>query len=70
MFLKNDILKTFAKFTTKHLCRSFYFDKLAGLQYKDSGDSSTVFFSKFCEIFKISYFVEYLSKAASVGVSL
>ena len=29
---KNSVLKNFAKFTSKHLCRSLLFNELAGLQ--------------------------------------
>ena len=31
VFYKKDILKSFAKFTRKHLCRRFFFNKVAGL---------------------------------------
>ena len=31
MFCKKDVPKTFAKFTGKHLCRSLFFDKVAGV---------------------------------------
>ena len=30
--LKNVVLKNFAKFTGKHLCRSLFFNKVAGLK--------------------------------------
>ena len=32
MFHEKDVLKNFAKFTGKHLCRSFFFNKIAGLR--------------------------------------
>ena len=32
VFYKKDGLKNFAKFTGKHLCRSLFFDKVAGLK--------------------------------------
>ena len=31
-FIKKDILKNFARFTGKHLCQSFSFNKVAGLR--------------------------------------
>ena len=30
--MKKDVLKTFVKFTGKHLCQSLFFNKLAGLK--------------------------------------
>ena len=30
MFHKKDVLKSFAKFTGKHLCQSLFFNKVAG----------------------------------------
>ena len=32
VFCKNDVLRNFAKFTRKHLCESFFFNKVAGLR--------------------------------------
>ena len=32
VFYKRDILKSFAKFTGKHLCHSLFFNKIAGLK--------------------------------------
>ena len=32
MFCKNGVLKNFAKFTGKHKCQSFFFNKVAGLR--------------------------------------
>ena len=32
MFYNKDLLKNFAKFTGKHLYRSFFFNKVAGLR--------------------------------------
>ena len=32
VFCKKDVLRNFAKFTGKHLCQSFFFDKVAGLR--------------------------------------
>ena len=32
VFCKKEVLRNFAKFTGKHLCQSFFFNKVAGLQ--------------------------------------
>ena len=32
VFCKKDVLRNFAKFTGKHLCQSFFFNKVAGLR--------------------------------------
>ena len=50
--LKINIHKNFTKFTGKHFCQSFFFNK------KDT--LAQVFSSKFCEIFKNTFFKEHL----------
>ena len=57
MFCKKDALKNLAKFTGKHLCQSLFFKKETLAQ---------VFFCEFCEIFKNTFFTEYLWATASV----
>ena len=57
VLLKKGVLKNFAKFTGKSLCRKIFLNKVAG--------SPQVFSCEFCEIFKNSYFVEHLPMAAS-----
>ena len=55
MFCKKDILKSFTKFTGKHLCWSLFFKKVTGLQACNSINKETptqVFYYEFCEIFK------------------
>ena len=37
--MKKAVLKNFAKFTGKHLCRSLFFNKVAGLRLKEKKDS-------------------------------
>ena len=32
MFCKKSVLRNFAKFTVKHLCQSFFFNKVVGLR--------------------------------------
>ena len=32
VFCKNGVFRNFAKFTGKHLCQSFFFNKVAGLK--------------------------------------
>ena len=56
-FCKKDALKNLAKFTGKHLCQSLFFKKETLAQ---------VFFCEFCEIFKNTFFTEYLLATASV----
>ena len=35
--VKKGVLRNYAKFTGKHLCQSFFFNKVAGLRPGDSG---------------------------------
>ena len=56
-FCKKDALKNLAKFTGKHLCQSLFLKKETLAQ---------VFFCEFCEIFKNTFFTEYLLATASV----
>ena len=57
-----DILRNFAKFTGKHLCRSFFFNKVAGIKNETLAQ---VFSCKFYEIFKNTLFTEHLLETAS-----
>ena len=52
MFCKKGVLKIFTKFTRKHLCQSFFFNKVAGLRL------AQVFSCEFCKIFKNIFFHE------------
>ena len=69
VFCRKGVLRNFAKFIGKHLCQSFFFDKVAGLR------SATLlkkrlwhrFFScDFCEISKNTFFYRTPLVAASV----
>ena len=64
MFFKNGVLKNFAKFTGKHLCRNLFFNKVADLRpaillKQDAGAGVSC---DFCEIFKNTFFVEHLRR--------
>ena len=66
--MKKAILKNFSKFTGKHLCWSFFFNKVADLRPATllKKETPTQLFSySFCEIFKNTYFVEHLRTVAS-----
>ena len=65
------MLKNFAKFTLKHLCQSFFFNKVAGLRLATLIKKTLpqVFSCEFCEIFKKIYFYRTPLVAAFVGVS-
>ena len=52
----------FAKFMGKYLCRSFFFDK----NFNKNETQAHSFFYEFYRIFKNTYFIENLQKAASV----
>ena len=55
MFCKKGIPKNFTKFTGKHLCRSLFFNKVAGLRLKKESPAQ-VFSCEFCEISKNTFF--------------
>ena len=66
--VKKTALKNFPKFAEEHLCRSVFFNKVAGLR------SATLlkkilwhrcFSVNFCDIFQSTYFEEHLQTAAS-----
>ena len=46
--IEKAVLRTFAKFTGKHLCQSLFFNKVAGLRPEDT--LAQVFSCEFCEI--------------------
>ena len=56
VLLKKDVLKSFAKFTGKHLCRSLFFNKVVGIRKTPT----QVLCCEFCEIFKKAFFKEHL----------
>ena len=59
--IKKGVLKNFAKFTGKHLCQSLFFNNFIK---KDS--VAQVLSCEFNEIFKKTFFTEYLRTTASV----
>ena len=60
VFYEKDVLKTFAKFTGKHLCQSLFFNKVAGLRPSTllKKTLSQVLSCEFCEIFKNTFFTD------------
>ena len=58
------VLRNFAKFLGKHLCQSFFFEKVAGLRKKET--LTRVFSCEFCEIFKNTFFTEHIRAALSM----
>ena len=61
-FFKTGVLKNFAIFTGKYLCRSF-FNKVAGLKaciFIKEETTTQAFSCEYCEIFKNSFFIEHL----------
>ena len=61
---KKDVLKTFVKFTGKHLCRSLLFNKDASNFIKKE-TPTLVFSCEFYENFKNPFFTEHLRTIAS-----
>ena len=61
-FCKKDVFKNFTKFTGKHLCRSLFFNSVAGLRPASlfKKKLTKVLSYKFCEIFKYTFSIEYL----------
>ena len=63
VFNKKPVLKNFAIFKGKHLCWSLFLIKLQGLQLYLKDTPTQVFSCEYCEIFKKTYFEEYLQTA-------
>ena len=66
--LRKCILRNFGKFTGKHLCQSFYFNKVAGLtcNFIKIETLAQVFSCEFSKIFKNNFFTEYFWATASI----
>ena len=66
--VKKDILKNVVKLIGKHLCRSFFFKKVAGwpatLLKRDSDTGAL--FCELWEFFKNNYFADHLQKASFI----
>ena len=63
-FVKKGVLRNFAKFTGKHLCQSFFFNKVAGLG-SEKESLAQVFSYKVYKIPKNTFFTEHLRTTAS-----
>ena len=66
--IKQVVLKKFAKFTERHLCRSVFFNKIAGLRPVTllKKIPTQVFFSELREIFNSTFIEQHLRETASV----
>ena len=62
VFCKKGVLRTFTKFTGKHLCHRLFFNKIAGKKEP----LTQVFSCEFFEIFKNTFFYRIPLVAASV----
>ena len=64
--VKKDVLRNFAKFTGKHLYRSLFFNKVAGLSnFIEKEALAQVFSCEFSEISNNTFFTEHLLATAS-----
>ena len=71
IFFKVGVLKNFAKFTLKHLCRSLIFDKVADRRPANSvkkKSATQVFFCEFSKILKNSFIYRTSPAAASAFI--
>ena len=65
MFHKIDVLKDFAKFTGKHLCRSLFLNELGSpCNFIKKEIPTQVFSCEFCKIFKNTFFTEHTQTTA------
>ena len=67
--IEKDVLKNVVNFTGKNLCRSLFFNKVAGLRpaaLLKMRLRHRCFYSGFCEIFKNTLFIKHNRAAASV----
>ena len=71
--VRRGALRSFAKFTEKHLCQSLFFNKAAGLRPATKKETLVQVFScEFCKFSKNTFFAEHLgatSSAISVSTS-
>ena len=64
--VKKDILRSFAKFTWKHLYRSLFINKILEIKKETP---TQIFSCEFNEIFKNTFFTEHFWMAASVHIN-
>ena len=72
VFCKKGVLRNFAKFTGKHLCQSFFFNKVSGPRTATLLKKRlwrSVFSCEFCEISRDIFFTEHLRETGSEGIS-
>ena len=65
--MKKGVLRNFTEFTGKHLCQSLFFNKVAFLRLATLLEKETlaqVFFCKFCEVSKNTFFTEHVRTTA------
>ena len=65
--IRKGVLRNFAKFTGKHLCKSLFFNKVAGpaCSFIKKETLAQVFSCEFCEISKNTFSTEHLWVTAS-----
>ena len=70
VFCKKGVPRNFAKFTGKHLCQRFFFNKVAGLacNFIIKESLAQVFSCKFCEISKNTFFYRTQVAASKITV--
>ena len=71
VFCKNDVLRNFAKFTGKRLCKSLFFNKVAGLgpaSFIKKETLAQVFSCEFCEFSKNTFSYRTPPVAASAAM--
>ena len=56
------VLRNFAKFTGKHLCRSLFFNKVTALDFIKKETLVQVLSCEFCKIPKNTFFTEHLGR--------
>ena len=68
-----DVLKNFTKFTGKHLCQSFFFNKVSGLRPPTLLKKRLwrkCFSCELCEIFMNTFITEHFLMTASVALPI
>ena len=60
VFFKRGVLKSFTKYTGKHLSQSLFFNKVEACNLVKKETQAQVVSREFCEIFKNTFFTEHL----------